>query len=75
MLALDATVRSTGEGGERSDDVESFLPDRASRLVLEVTYKAPAAGAFSAFRRPHAHHFTPLAVSGVTSNDGTVRLA
>lgn len=75
LLALDAKVRSTGAGGERVDGVEAFLPGRADRLVLDITFDVPAAGAFASFRRPHAHHFTPLAVSGVRTADGATRLA
>ncbi len=75
LMALGAIVRSTGEGGERTDSVEDFLPGRASRLVLDVSFENPAKGAFTSFRRPHAHHFTPLAVSGVRTTSGQVRLA
>jgi CO/xanthine dehydrogenase FAD-binding subunit len=75
LMALDAQVRSTGADGERIDSVEDFLPERASRLVLDVAFHEPAAGAFAAFRRLHAHHFTPLAVSGVTTKSGDARLA
>lgn len=75
LVALGATVRSTGDGGETSETVEDFLPHRSSRLVLDMSYEEPAAGAFAAFRRPHAHHFTPLGVSGATSVSGEVRLA
>lgn len=75
LMALGATVRSTGSGGESTDSVEDFLPNRASRLVLDVVYENPSAGAFATFRRPHAHHFTPLAVSGVTTKTGEIRLA
>lgn len=75
LMALDAKVRSTGPGGERIDTVEEFLPERSGRLVLDVAFQQPAAGAFAAFRRPHAHHFTPLAVSGVTTKSADVRLA
>lgn len=75
LIALGATVRSTGSGGERSESVEEFLPQREGRLALEVSFEPPAAGAFAAFRRPHAHHFTPLAVSGVTTSSGEIRLA
>lgn len=75
MVALGAQVRSTGDGGERTESVEDFLPKRAERLVLDVSFEKPAAGAFAAFRRPHAHHFTPLAVSGVRTTSGDLRLA
>ncbi len=74
LIALDASVRSIGADGEKSESVEDFLPTRSGRLLLDISYHLPTAGAFAAFRRPHAHHFTPLAVSGVTDADGTVRL-
>jgi CO/xanthine dehydrogenase FAD-binding subunit len=75
LLALGATVRSVGTAGERSEDLEGFLADRSGRLLLDVTYTEPAAGAFAALGRPHAHHFTVMAVSGVRDGDGAVRLA
>lgn len=75
LIALGASVRSTGAGGEKTETVEEFLPGRKERLVLDVSFEPPFAGAFAAFRRPHAHHFTPLAVSGATSADRAVRLA
>lgn len=75
LIALDATVRSVGAGGERSDGVEDFLANRDGRLVLDISFDAPAAGAFAALDRPHTRHFTALAVSGVLSADGSVRLA
>ncbi len=75
LLALDATVRSAGEGGERSESLASFLSNGAGRLLLDVSFELPAAGAFEALRRPHTHHFTPLAVSGAVASDGRIRLA
>lgn len=74
LLALGAMVRSVGAGGERTDSVEDFLANRAGRLVLDISFDAPQAGAFAALDRPHTRHFTALAVSGVKSAD-TVRLA
>ena len=75
LLALGATVRSVGAAGERSEDLEDFLADRSGRLLLDVTYTEPAAGAFAGLGRPHAHHFTVMAVSGARATDGSVRLA
>ena len=75
LLALDATVRSTGAGGERSDAVEDFLGSSDGRLVLDVSFAVPAASAFAALDYPHTHEYTVLAVTGVRANDGTVRLA
>jgi CO/xanthine dehydrogenase FAD-binding subunit len=75
LLALEATARSTGAGGERSETVESFLDDREGRLLLDVSFEEPAAGSFEAIDYPHTHEYTVLAVSGARSTDGTVRLA
>lgn len=75
LIALGASVKSTGAGGETTEPVEDFLPKRANRLVLEISFDKPAAGSFTAFRRPHAHHYTPLAVSGAKSSSGELRLA
>jgi CO/xanthine dehydrogenase FAD-binding subunit len=63
LLALDAQVRSTGAGGDRTEPVEDFLasgPDR--RLVLEVSFADPEAAATASVRRPHAHSYTILRV-------------
>ncbi|MGI9584395.1 MAG: FAD binding domain-containing protein [Acidimicrobiia bacterium] len=70
LIALGATVRSTGEGGIRTDGVEDFLANKAGRLVLDISFKTPDAGAFQALSRPHTRHFTAMAVSGVRSSDG-----
>lgn len=75
LLALGATVRSAGAGGERTQPVEEFLADRRGRLALEITFQKPAAGAFAALRRPHSKHYTPLAVSGARAASGELRLA
>lgn len=70
LIALGATVRSTGEGGIRVDGVEDFLANKDGRLVLDISFETPEAGAFQALRRPHTRHFTALAVSGVRSSRG-----
>lgn len=75
LLALGANVRSVGEGGERSEPLAEFLSKGDNRLLLDVSFELPAAGAFEALRRPHTKHFTPLAVSGALTSDGEVRLA
>jgi aerobic carbon-monoxide dehydrogenase medium subunit len=75
LIALGAQVRSVGAGGERTEPVEDFLaagPD--GRLVLEVSYDAPQAGATAAVGRPHAHAYTVLRVSGARTG-GELRLA
>lgn len=69
LIALRATVRSTGKGGIRRDGVEDFLANKAGRLVLDISFDAPQAGAFRALNRPHTRQFTALAVSGVRSGD------
>ena len=74
FLALDASVRSTGAGGETSEPLEQFL-NTDSRLLLDVSFEEPAAGAFAAIEYPHTHAYTVLAVSGCRAKDGTIRLA
>jgi CO/xanthine dehydrogenase FAD-binding subunit len=68
-------VRSAGEGGITEEPLEDFLPKRRERLLLDVSFDEPAAGAFAGLDRPHTHDFTALAVSGARSADGTIRLA
>ncbi len=75
LLALAATARSAGAGGERNEPLEDFLADREGRLLLEVKFSEPAAGAFASLGRPHAHHYTVMAVAGTRDATGTVRLA
>jgi CO/xanthine dehydrogenase FAD-binding subunit len=75
LLALGATVRSAGAGGIVTEPLEEFLPKRAGRLALDVSFDEPAAGAFVALGRPHTHDYTALAVSAVRAKDGSVRLA
>ena len=59
LLVLDAQVRSTGAGGERTEPVEDFLASGpAGRLVLDVEFADPEAGACASVRRPHAHSYT-----------------
>jgi CO/xanthine dehydrogenase FAD-binding subunit len=75
LLALGATARSVGSGGERTQPLEELLDDHAGRLLLDVSFEAPAAGAFATIDYPHTHEYTVLAVSGARAADGTVRLA
>jgi carbon-monoxide dehydrogenase medium subunit len=75
LLALAATVRSAGAGGITTEPLEEFLGHRRGRLILDVTYTKPAAGAFVALYRPHSHAYTALAVSAARASDGTIRLA
>src|SRR5262245_34693043 len=63
LLALDADVRSTGAGGERTEPVADFLASGAEgRLVLDVSFTEPAAAATATVRRPHAHAYTVMRV-------------
>jgi CO/xanthine dehydrogenase FAD-binding subunit len=64
-----------GAGGETAEPLEDFLAHRRDRLLLDVSYGEPAAGAFVALDRPHTHEYTVLAVSAARLADGTVRLA
>jgi carbon-monoxide dehydrogenase medium subunit len=75
LIAVGAAVRSAGEGGISEDPLEDFLSKRDARLVLDVSYEEPAAGAFACLDRPHTHDYTTLAVSGAKLADGTIRLA
>ena len=76
MIALGATVRSTGAGGQRTEPVEEFLAgERASRLVLEIVVPdATAPQAFVAVGRPHAHSYTVLSAAAARI-DGSLRVA
>lgn len=73
FVAMGAEVRSAGAGGERTEPVEDFLASEESRLVLDVAFDAPQAAAAASVRRPHAHAYTILAVSGARV-DGELRL-
>jgi CO/xanthine dehydrogenase FAD-binding subunit len=75
LLAVGAQVRSAGAGGEKTEPLEEFLANRSGRLVLDVSYDEPAAGAFVALDRPHTHEYTALAVSAARLSTGSVRLA
>ena len=57
LIALRATVRTTGSGGERVEPVEEFLAgDRAGRLVLEVAFdEVERRTTGDGLRRRHAH--------------------
>ncbi len=75
LLALGADVRSTGAGGEVTEPVEAFLARGDNRLVLDISFDEPAAGAFAPLSRAHTHAYTTIAVSAVRGKDGAVRLA
>jgi CO/xanthine dehydrogenase FAD-binding subunit len=75
LLALDASIRSAGAGGERTDSVEDFLATGPEgRLVLEIEVDEPSRAATAAVRRPHAHAYTILAVAAAETA-GVVRVA
>jgi CO/xanthine dehydrogenase FAD-binding subunit len=75
LLALGAVARSAGAGGERTEPLEDFLDARDDRLLLDISFEEPAAGAFATIDYPHTHEYTVLAVSAARGADGTVRLA
>jgi carbon-monoxide dehydrogenase medium subunit len=75
FLALGATVRSASGGEVSEEPLEDFLPKRAERLLLSVSFDEPAAGAYAGLDRPHTHDYTALSVSGARGTDGTLRLA
>lgn len=75
LIALGASVRSTGTGGERTEPLEDFLADGAGRLVLDVSYDdGPRQTGYAAAWRPHSHHYTILAVAAARRN-GELRVA
>ena len=75
LIALGARVRSAGAGGERTEPLEDFLSGGAGRLVLDVSYDdVDRATGYAAAWRPHAHHYTILAVAAARAGDG-VRVA
>jgi CO/xanthine dehydrogenase FAD-binding subunit len=75
LIALSATVRSGGKGGERTEPIEDFLAGGAGRLVLDVSYDdAPRETGYAAAWRPHTHHYTFLAVAAAR-RDGELRVA
>jgi carbon-monoxide dehydrogenase medium subunit len=71
LIALGARVRSTGAGGERTEPVEELLAGGSSgRLVLDIAYDvAERQTAYEAVWRPHAHHYSILAVAAAKRDD------
>jgi CO/xanthine dehydrogenase FAD-binding subunit len=75
LLVLDAQVRSTGAGGERTEPVEDFLANAPQpRLVLDVSIAEPEAAATATVRRPHAHAYTVMRVCAARAG-GELRVA
>jgi CO/xanthine dehydrogenase FAD-binding subunit len=71
LIALGATVRTAGQGGERTQPIEDFLADdTAGRLVLEVELSEPTRAGHAGLHRPHAHSYTILAVCAAEAADG-----
>jgi carbon-monoxide dehydrogenase medium subunit len=68
-------VRFASGGATTTEPLADFLADRGGKLVLDVSYEEPAAGAFVPLDRPHTHEYTALAVSAARLGDGTIRLA
>lgn len=72
LIALGATVRSVGRGGERSEPLEDFLgSDRTGRLVLDVSYAGGRRSAAAAKRRRHAHSYAVATVAASVAADGS----
>ena len=70
LIALGARARSVGAGGERTEPIEDFLAGGAGRLVLDVSYDdVPRRAGYAAARRPHAHHYTILAVAATRTGE------
>ncbi len=75
LLALEATVRVAGAGGERTVGPGEFFEDTGASLVLDVSFERPEAGAFVPLRRHHTESLTAIGISAVRSAGGQVRLA
>ncbi len=75
LLALDAQARSVGAGGETTEPLEEFLARRSGRLLLDLSFEKPVASAFAVIDYPHTHEYTVLAVTGVRTAAGEMRLA
>ncbi len=72
LIALAATVRTAGAGGEKTQSVEDFLAvGTDARLVLEIEFAEPTRGVYMSMGRPHAHVYTLFGVSCAESAEGT----
>ncbi len=74
LLALGASVRSAGSGGERTEPVEDFLAGSEPRLVLAIELERPQRAVFLSQRRRHAHSYAVMSVACAASGD-SVRVA
>ncbi len=71
LIALAASVRTAGAGGEQVQPVEDFLASGpAGRLVLEIEFSEPTRGAYTSMGRPHAHVYTVLSVACAETPEG-----
>jgi CO/xanthine dehydrogenase FAD-binding subunit len=71
LIAVGATVRSSGKDGERAEPVEDFVASGPNgRLVLEVELEEPRRAGYASVRRPHAHAYTILAACAAETADG-----
>jgi carbon-monoxide dehydrogenase medium subunit len=75
LVALGASVRSAGAGGERAEPVEAFIAAPWGRLVLSIEVPRPRAGAFVQQRRRHSHTHPVLTVAVARRADGVVHVA
>jgi CO/xanthine dehydrogenase FAD-binding subunit len=72
LIALGATVRSVGRGGERSERLEDFLgSDRTGRLVLDVSYASGRRSAGVSKRRRHGRSYAVATVAASVAADGS----
>ena len=75
LIALAASVRTVGAGGEQVLPVEDFLASGpGGRLVLEIEFLEPTRGVYVSMGRPHAHVYTVLSCACAESADG-IRVA
>lgn len=71
LIALAASVRTAGAGGERVEPIEDFLASGPNgRLVLEIEFPEPTRGVYVSMGRPHAHVYTVLSVACAESPGG-----
>ena len=75
LIALAASLRTVGAGGEQVQLAEDFLASGpGGRLVLEIEFLEPTRGVYVSMGRPHAHVYTVLSCACAESADG-IRVA